>query len=61
MCITRYRFINPVGHEQEKFYEQKYIPISGTDDILVSSPQSWMQLCITKGLFDKHADAISSL
>ena len=49
MYITRYCFINPVGDEQKKFYEQKYllnIPISENDDILLSSPQSWMQLCI---------------
>ena len=64
MCITRYRFISPVGDEQEKFYEQKYllnVPISSNDDILINTPQSWMQLCITKGLVDEHADAIFSL
>ena len=64
MCITRYSFINPVGDEQEKFYEQKYllnVPISYNDDIVVNRPQSWMQLCIMKGIFDEHADAMSSL
>ena len=63
MCITRYCFINPVRDEQEKFYEQKYplnVPILH-NDIFVNRPQSWMQLCIIKGLFDEHADAISSL
>ena len=64
MCITRYRFIHPVGDEQEKFYEQKYllnVPISFDDDITVNRPQSWKQLCIMKRLFDEHADAMSSL
>ena len=64
MCIVRYRFINPAGDEQEKFYEQKYllnIPISFDDDIVVNRPQSWMHLCIQNGLFDEHADAMSSL
>jgi hypothetical protein len=64
MCITRYRFINPVGDDQDKFYEQKYIlnvPISDDDDIVVNTQQSWMQLCILNGLFDEHADAMSSL
>ena len=63
MCITRYRFINPVD-EQEKFYEQKYVPnrpISLDDNIVVNAPQSWMQLCIIKGLLEEHADAMSSL
>ena len=64
MCITRYLFINPVGNEQDKFYKQKYllnVPISHDDDIVVNRPQSWMQLCIMNGLFDEHADAMSSL
>ena len=64
MCITRYRFINPLGDEQDKFYEQKYllnVPISYNDDIVVNRSQSWMQLCIMKGIFDEHADAMSSL
>ena len=64
MCITRYQFINPVGDEQDKFYEQKYllnVSISHADDIVVNGPQSWMQLCIMNGLFDEHADAMSSL
>ena len=43
MCITRYRIITPVGDEQDKFYEQKYllnVPISFDDDILGDRPQS---------------------
>ena len=36
------------------------IPIS-LDDTLVNAPQSWMQLCIIKGLFDEHTDTTSSL
>ena len=64
MCITRYWFTNPAGDEQERFYEQKYLlnmPISVENDVIANCPQSWMQLCIMNGLFDEHADAISSL
>ena len=37
------------------------MPISLNYDILINTPQSWMQLCIIKGLFDEYADAMSSL
>ena len=62
MCITRYRFINPVGDDQQKFYKQKYIlnvPISGDDNMVLNTQQSWMQLCIMNDLFDEHADDMS--
>ena len=39
MCITRYRFINPVGDEQDKFYYLLNVPISYDDDIVVNRPQ----------------------
>ena len=48
----------------KKNYEQKYIlniPISGDDDMVVDTQQSWMQLYIMNGLFDEHINAMSSL
>ena len=64
MGIVRYRFINPAGDEQEKFYEQKYLlnmPVAPEDNIVTNVPHSCMQLCIQEGLFDEHADAMTSL
>ena len=53
-----------MGDDQDTFYEQKYlltVPILDDDDIVVNTHQSWMHLCIVNGLFDEHADAMSSL
>ena len=64
MVVTRHRFISPVGDDQEKYYEQKYlltVPITADDELINNPPQSWMQLCVRKGLCDKHLDALSSL
>ena len=60
MCITRYLLI-PWGMNKIKFKYLLNVLISFDDDILGNRPQSWIQLCIQNGLFDEHADAMSSL
>ena len=57
-------FLTPVGETQECFYEQKYlhtIPLTKEDKVITHPPQSWMQLCVEKGLCDEEADALSCL
>ena len=64
MAVTRHRFISPVGDDQEKFYEQKYlltVPLTDEDEIVQNPPKSWMELCVREGMCDSHADALSSL
>ena len=64
MAITRHRFISPVGDDQEKYYEQKYLlSVCMTDehDIFHNPPQSWLELCASEGMCDVHVDALSSL
>ena len=64
MAVTRYRFISPVGDDQEKFYEQKYllhVCMTDEDDVVHNPPRSWLELCASKGMCDAHIDALSCL
>ena len=64
MAIIRYRFISPVGDDQEKFYEQKYlltVPLTYEDDVVQNPLQSWLELCAGQGLRDSRLDCMSSL
>ncbi len=64
MAVTRHRFISPVGDDQEKYYEQKYlltVCLTDEHEIVHNPPQSWLELCAREGLYDSHADALSSL
>ena len=64
MGIVRYRFISPVGDDQEHFYEQKYLlstPISIGDSILSNPPDSWLEHCVSIGMCDVHTDCLTSL
>ena len=54
----------PADETQEQFYEQKYLlNISLTEEDIITSqpPQSWMQLCVEKGLCEKEGDALNCL
>ena len=54
----------PADETQEQFYEQKYllnIPLTEEDIITSQPPQSWMQLCVEKGLCEKEGDALNCL
>ncbi len=62
MAITRYRFISPVGDQQEHCYEQKYllnVCLTDDDDIVNKPPKTCLEHCASEG--DSHVDAISSL
>ena len=51
MAVKHYRFVSPVGDNQEMFYEQKYllnVPMSDEDDVMHDPPQSWLELCASK-------------
>ena len=55
MAVVRYRFISPVGEDQEAYYEQKYLlskPISVDDPIIAQPPASWIQYCASIGMCD---------
>ena len=63
-AVTRFHFLAPVGETQESFYEQKYllnVPLTEEDKVITAPPQSWMQLCVERGLCDKEGDALSCL
>ena len=40
MVCTRHRFISSVGDDQEKYYEQKYVPITPQSQAILEPPQS---------------------
>ena len=64
VAVTQFHFLVPVGDTQEKFYEQKYllnVPMLPEDNVISAPPQSWMQLCVEKGLCNKEGDALSCL
>ena len=62
--MTWCNFLTPVSETQVHFYEQKYlhaIPLTEEDKVTTDPPQSWMQLCVEKGLCIKKADVLSCL
>ena len=62
LAVTRCNFLTLVGETQVRFYKQKYlhaIPLTEEDKVITDPPQSWMQLCVEKGLCNKEADALS--
>ena len=64
MSPVRYRFISPVGDNQEAFYEQKYllnVPLFPEHTAITNPPTSWMQLCVTEGMCDTHEDCLTSI
>ena len=64
MAITRHRFINSVGDDTEKFYQQKFlltVPLTEDDDVVLNPPDSWVELCAQRGICDAHLDALSCL
>ncbi len=64
MAVTRHRFISPVGDDQEKYYEQKYlltVCLTDEDEVVQHPPDSWLELCASEGMCDSHTDALSSL
>ena len=64
MVITRHRFINSVGDDTEKFYQQKFlltVPLTEDDDVVLNPPDSWVELCAQRGMCDAHLDAFSCL
>ena len=64
MVCTRHRFISSVGDDQEKYYEQKYlltVPITPQSQVVLDSPQSWVEFCAREGMCDEDVDAMSCL
>lgn len=64
MVMTRHRYLNSVGDDAEKYYEQKFlltIPMTQTDPIITNPPSSWVELCASRGMCDGHLDALSCL
>ena len=64
MCFTRTMFLGSVGHNQERYYEQKYLlntPLTSDSDIVQSPSKSWIDLCVQSGMCDQHLDALSCM
>ena len=64
MAIVRFRFISPVGDDQEAFYEQKYLlrkPIMANDLVISTSPWSWIEYSASQGMCDLHNDCLSTI
>ncbi len=57
MAVTRHRVISPVGDDQEKYYEQKYlltVCLTDEDEVVQHPPDSWLELCASEGMCDPH-------